>query len=192
MLGIKEILMTGVMTLGLFGCSDPEPQVIDLDKAAADAGLAPEDYKVHENGAIQIYSKVDTAITSDDVIEAFKSAGLPIGRVLIQTAETDPNNKLGRPGEYIESAQFEDSRVKQLEPMPELETDEPDLPLGATIEVFDNDRDLQARKQYIEQVYDMLPSAKQYMYVNKSVLLRLEYELTPDQAKEYETAFMSL
>ena len=41
------------------GCSEPKPQVIDLDKAAADAGLAPEDYKVHENGAIQIYSKVD-------------------------------------------------------------------------------------------------------------------------------------
>ena len=118
---------------------------------------------------------------------------MPIGESNeFRNADTDPNNKLGRPGEYIGSAQFEDNRVKQLEPMPEIETVEPDLPLGGIIEVFDHDKDLQARKQYIEQAYEMMPAAKQYMYVNKLVLLRLEYELTPDQAKEYETVFMSL
>lgn len=183
------VLMT---VCAIAGCSEPKPVEIDIDEAAANAGLAPEDYKVHENGTIQIYSKLNAAPKVEEVIAAFKDAGLPLGEVIIQTAETDPNERLGRPGEYIGSAQFEDSRVKQLEPMPEIETDEPDLPLGGTIEVFDNDKDLQSRKQYIEQVYEMMPSAKQYMYVNKLVLLRLEYELTPNQAKEYETVFMSL
>lgn len=188
----KKVLLIGLVTFGLIGCGEPKTVDIDIDETAAKVGLAPDEYQLNKNGSIEVYSKVDTAITSDDVIAAFKSAELPIGEVLIQTADTDPNDKLGRPGEYIGSAQFEDSRVKQLEPMPEIETDEPDLPLGGTIEVFDNAKDLQSRKQYIEQVYEMMPSAKQYMYVNNLVLLRLEYELTPEQAKEYETVFMSL
>lgn len=45
-----------VCMFAIAGCSEPEPQVIELDKAAADAGLAPEDYTVHENGAIQIHA----------------------------------------------------------------------------------------------------------------------------------------
>lgn len=181
-----------ICVFAIAGCSEPEPQVIDIEEAATNAGLASEDYEVNENGAIEIKSKMGTPAKVEDVITAFKDAGLPLGEVIIQTAETDPNERLGRPGEYIGSAQFEDSRVTQLEQMSELETDEPNMPLGGTIEVFDNEKDLQVRKQYIEQVYEMMPSAKQYMYANKLALLRLEYELTPDQAKKYETVFMSL
>ncbi|WP_286796097.1 hypothetical protein [Psychrobacter sp. UBA6291] len=47
------------------GCSEPEPQVIDLDKAAADAGLSLEDYEVHENGAIEINSQVENEPIQD-------------------------------------------------------------------------------------------------------------------------------
>ena len=189
---MKKGFLLGLGVLALVGCGDPEPQVIDVDEVAANAGLASDDYEVRENGAIEIKSKVSSNLTADSVISAFKDAGIPIGEVVIQTAETDPNNKLGRPGEYISSAQFEDSRLKQLEPIPELELDEPDLPVGGVIEVFNNAKDLDARKQYIEQVYEMMPAAKQYIYVNDTALLRLDYELTPDQAKEYETVFMSL
>lgn len=64
MLDIKKILMSGVITLGVFGCSEPEPQVIDIDEAAANVGLAPDDYEVHENGAIEI-----KASESDNDIE---------------------------------------------------------------------------------------------------------------------------
>lgn len=55
----KKVLMSGFIALGLFGCSKPEPQVIDIDEAAANVGLAPDDYEVHENGAIEIKSKMD-------------------------------------------------------------------------------------------------------------------------------------
>jgi len=181
-----------VCMFAITGCSEPEPQVIDIDKAAADAGLAPEDYKVHENGAIQIYSKVNTAPKVEEVVAAFKDAGLPLGEVIIQTAETDPNERLGRPGEYVGSAQFEDTRIEQPEPMSELEFDEPDLPVGGIVEMFENNKDLQARKQYLEQVYEAMPLVKQYIYASDFGLLRLEFSLTPDQAKEYETVFMSL
>lgn len=174
------------------GCSEPEPQVIDLDKAAADVGLSLEDYEGHENGAIGVKSKLSAAPKVEDVIAAFKDAGLPLGEVIVQTAETDPNERLGRPGEYVGSAQFEDTRIEQPEPMSELEYDEPDLPVGGVIEMFENNKDLQARKQYLEQVYEAMPLVKQYIYASKLGLLRLEFSLTPDQAKEYETVFMSL
>lgn len=181
-----------ICVFAIAGCSEPEPVDIDINEAAANAGLAPEDYEVHENGAIEIKSKMGTSVKVEDVVAAFKGAGLPLGEVIIQTAETDPNERLGRPGEYIGSAQFEDTRIEQPEPMSELEFDEPDLPVGGVIEMFENNKDLQARKQYLEQVYEAMPLIKQYMYASELGLLRLEFSLTPDQAKEYETVFMSL
>ncbi len=44
--------------------SDPEP--VEADAVVAEVGLALEDYKVHENGAIEVYSKVDYA--EEDVL----------------------------------------------------------------------------------------------------------------------------
>lgn len=51
--------LLAVLTIGWFvtGCSESVPIEIDIDKAAADAGLTPDDYKVREDGTIQIYSK---------------------------------------------------------------------------------------------------------------------------------------
>lgn len=187
---LKKGLLIGLFGLLAIGCSEPEP--VDMKAVAADAGLSEDDYEIHENGAIKIKSKATSNLTVDSAILAFKDAGIPIGEVVIQTAETDPNNRLGRPGEYTGSAQFEDKRVEQLEPIPELDLDEPDLPLGGTIEIFNNEKDLQARKQYIEQVYEMMPAAKEYMYASGLALLRLEYELTPTQAQEYEAVLNSL
>lgn len=54
MSSLKVGLFIGLLSLGMVGCSDPEPQVIDVDEAAANAGLASDDYEVHENGAIEI------------------------------------------------------------------------------------------------------------------------------------------
>ncbi|WP_201556267.1 hypothetical protein [Psychrobacter sp. 72-O-c] len=187
-----RIFALSIMISAIAGCSQPEPEVIDMDEMAAEAGLAPEDYTVHENGAMEIKSKLGAAPKVEDVIAAFKDEGLPLGEIIIQTAETDPNERLGRPGEYVGSAQFEDTRVEQPEPMSELEFDEPDLPVGGVIEVFESNKDLQTRKQYLEQVYEAMPLVKQYMYASELGLLRLEFSLTPDQAKEYETVFMSL
>lgn len=184
----RLIIIAAVFTV--IGCSETEPQTINVDELATEAGLSENDYSVQENGLISVNSDANATLNVNDILTAFKKAGLPIGKITIQTAETDPNHKLGRPGEYIESAQFEDSRVKQMEPVAELE--EPDLPLGGTIEVFNNAKDLQSRKKYIEQVYDMMPTAKEYMYVNDLSLLRLSFELTPAQAQEYENIFQSL
>lgn len=40
--------------LGFTGCSEPEPVTIDIDDAAKNAGLTPDDYEVSDNGSIKI------------------------------------------------------------------------------------------------------------------------------------------
>lgn len=139
--------------------------------------------------ASSLSSEIKTAkqITVNQIIQQFKADGLPVGKVQEQTAESDPNHKLGRPNEYIASAQFEDTRIQQVKADPAI--GELGLPKGGVIEIFNNDKDLQARKKYIEMAYESMPQAKQYLYVHNNVLLRLEFELTPEQAKAYETSF---
>lgn len=48
---------------------------------------------------------------------------------------------------------------------------------------------MQKRKDYIESISSSASIFAQYIYSNDYVLLRLESELTPEQAQKYETAF---
>ncbi|MGO2506314.1 MAG: hypothetical protein ACTH7L_09395 [Psychrobacter alimentarius] len=54
MFGLKRVLLVGLCVLGFAGCSDPEPVTIDIDEAAKNAGLTPDDYEVSDNGSIKI------------------------------------------------------------------------------------------------------------------------------------------
>lgn len=62
----KKIVVVAFSCIVLtsIGCSEPDPQVIDMDEIAAEAGLSEGDYIVHENGAMQIKSKVDDTASS--------------------------------------------------------------------------------------------------------------------------------
>lgn len=66
MSSLKAGFFIGLLSLGMVGCSDPEPQVIDIDEAAANVGLAPDDYEVHENGAIEVKTPEEPAAISTD------------------------------------------------------------------------------------------------------------------------------
>ncbi len=127
----------------------------------------------------------------EQVIQAFKDKGLPIGKVFIHNAENDPNKLLGRPDGYTASAKFEDTSVEQDQP---IENDEIILPKGGIIEIWNTQEAAEARKDYIDEVTDLMnmPALKQYMYIHKGVLLRLEYDIVPDQAKKYEDVLNSL
>lgn len=72
MSSLKVGLFIGLLSLGMVGCSDPEPQVIDVDEAAANAGLASDDYEVHENGAIEI--KAPDEVKAEDSADSADSA----------------------------------------------------------------------------------------------------------------------
>lgn len=87
------ILMTVCV---IAGCSEPKPVEIDIDEAAANAGLAPEDYKVHENGTIQIYSKVGTEQENvswyqDDLSEPVETVGMLDADAILASAGLEPD-----------------------------------------------------------------------------------------------------
>lgn len=54
-----------VLALAVTGCSEPEPIVIDMDEVATEAGLAPDDYSVDDNGVMTIKSRVDEPVIQD-------------------------------------------------------------------------------------------------------------------------------
>lgn len=122
--------------------------------------------------------------TSAEYIDLFVKAGLPVDKIFVFDEETDPNNLLGRPGEYTSKASFTDKRLDQI--------DEDD-PNGGTIEVFETKKDMLSRKRHIENMYDLFPILKMYIFVSADELaiLRISYDLTPKKAKEYSDIFLS-
>lgn len=122
-----------------------------------------------------------TPITAQAVLDAFKAAGLPLQDAHLYTAEDDPNSLLGRPGQYIGKANWNDGRHP---------TSDPD---GAnTVEVFPDEASMIKRRDYIARVTGDSPMLLQYMQAHRNVLVRLDKQITPDQAAEYKRALETL
>jgi hypothetical protein len=119
----------------------------------------------------------------EDILKAFKAAGLPIEKEIIYTEENDTNKLLGRPGQYIAKAKWADKRIEQ--PV------SGDLQ-GGTVEAFESQENLERRKKYIEKLGEASSLFVQYIFAHKNVLLRLEKALTPTQAAEYEKVLKQL
>jgi hypothetical protein len=133
-------------------------------------------------------NQTSTSITSDklkanNVLDALKKANLPIDRITVYTAETDLNKLLGRPNQYIEKISWIDKRIKE---------NSTDNLVGGTIEVFDSVELVEKRRKYIEEIGKSAGIFTQYQYAHKNVLLRLDKELTPQQASEYEKVLKDL
>lgn len=145
----------------------------------------------------------NTKLTAEEITNKLKEGGLDIGEIVVYTDETDINQLLGRPNQYITKATFSINSIEQPEKVTEEELREngwteseiqkqlilQNEPKGGTIETFNNKEDLQKRKDYIESTSSSASIFAQYIYSNNYALLRLENELTPEQAQEYETAF---
>lgn len=129
-------------------------------------------------------------IDAGAVVEHLKASGLPIGRVNVYNAETDPVSRLGRPGQYIGKAIFQDSRLplvlQQGQDVISFQSS------GGIVETFNNTKELEDRKKALSLARQQFPAAfPEYQYQNGVVLLRLGHVLTPDQAKAYEAAIAS-
>ena len=68
MIDLRKGALIGLLTFVTIGCSDPEPQVIDVDEAAANAGLASDEYETHENGAIEVKAPEDNSTVENKVL----------------------------------------------------------------------------------------------------------------------------
>lgn len=121
-------------------------------------------------------------MSAEEIVNVLKEKNENIGKVVVYTADTDTNNLLGRPNQYTSKVNFADNRISQ-EFVYENDAK------GGTIEVFANEEDMKNRKEYIEKISSSASMFAQYIYSKGNVLLRLEKELTPEQAKEYEDVF---
>lgn len=129
-------------------------------------------------------------IDAGAVVEHLKASGLPIGRVNVYNAETDPVSRLGRPGQYIGKAIFQDTRLPLV-----LQQGQDVISFqnsGGIVEIFGNPGELEDRKKALELARQQFPAAfPEYQYSNGVVLLRLGHVLTPEQATAYEAAIAS-
>ena len=114
--------------------------------------------------------------TTDEIIKQFKDHKIPLGKIETYTDKTDTNHLLGRPGQYIAKANWEDTRVQQIE----------NDVLGGTIEIFNSPEDLKKRKAYLDAITSSASMFAEYSFAKGVYLLRLKKDLTPAQAKEYE------
>ena len=111
-------------------------------------------------------------LTGTTVAASLQASALPVQDVRVFTAESDPNSLLGRPNQYTAKVSWRDTRGGD----------------DATLEVFANAADLEARRAYTDAISKAGSAFAQYIYPNTSrlALLRLPHALTPDQAAEYE------
>lgn len=117
---------------------------------------------------------------SQSLAEQIKAVNSNVGEIEAFDESTDPNENLGRPGEYISKADFEDMRLEQYG----------EYYIGGTIETFESESDCDNRYEYLKTMQDSSLGAfglNQYMYKYDKAIFRIEYDLTPDQAEEYHT-----
>ena len=117
---------------------------------------------------------------SQNIAEQIKASNDNVGEIETFDETTDPNGSLGRPGEYISKADFEDIRLDQYG----------EYPVGGTIETFENESDCNNRYEYLKTLQDSslgMLALDQYIYKYDKIIIRLEYDLTPEQAEEYHS-----
>lgn len=115
------------------------------------------------------------------VIDSLAAAGLPIGTTVEYTDVTDPNENLGRPGQYIAKAGWIDTRV-------DCALDEPGWDCGGDVELFDNPDDLDNRWNYLTGFADTPPIGGFYMWRSDTAIVRVGFVIAPSLAHEYQAA----
>lgn len=123
--------------------------------------------------------------SAESVLTALQMAGMEAGEFISYTAENDPNELLGRPGQYISKVNF---TIPSIAPTPVNF----DVLEGGSIEVFANETDAISRTAYVETFTQAISSAVEYDFREGTVLLRLSRSLTPDQAEAYHQLLVSL
>lgn len=82
---------------------------------------------------------------------------------VVYTADTDPNNLLGRPGGYTSKASFIDERID----VSQVLGDRPGaVDVGGSVEVFEDAAAARQRADYVRQVTQVLPAFVEYDYMS--------------------------
>lgn len=111
--------------------------------------------------------------TAADVTDAFAAAGLPVHRVVVLNAATDPNQLLGRPGQYTSKVTFSDARRSDAE---------------NTVEVFATAAQARTRRDYIARITEGAPFLTQYQVLDGRILARFDRAMLPQEVEQYRSA----
>ena len=125
------------------------------------------------------------SVPAKELVAALKHSGLPVGKVICYTEETDPNDLLGRPGGYTEKCDWADRREEQYSP---------DDPVGGSVELFDTSEGAAERMEYLEGFEGAGAFSTGYTWVVPDggvTVLRIDQELTPKQAAAYKAAALT-
>lgn len=134
------------------------------------------------------------ALDATRVLAGLKNKIATISESIVYTADSDPNNLLGRPGQYTSKAGFHDTRVaaKDVEFMAEPF----DVKKGGDIEVFADEAGAKKRADYIGALVNQPGSAilggPQYIHLKGRVLLRVSGALSPTVDAEYDRAITAV
>lgn len=132
--------------------------------------------------SIKNNSENNQVLRAAQVVEALKSAKLPISKIEYFTSETDLENLLGKPNQYIEKVGWIDTRIK---------SNSDDNLVGGGIEVFESAELLRKRKsQWLAKEQEF--GFQNYYLENKNVLMILDSSLTQNQIADYEKVFRDL
>jgi hypothetical protein len=132
--------------------------------------------------------------TAREFIEGFKRRGLPVGKVVCYTDESDPNHLLNRPGGYVEKCDWADKRQEQL--LANKDSTDPDSGfdlVGGSVETFERPGGAAERAAYLHGFEGSGALSPGYTYQPKNAnwVLRIDVELTKKQAEAYLKAFLA-
>jgi hypothetical protein len=129
------------------------------------------------------------ALDAPAVLAHLQAAGLPITSSVVITENNDPNNLIGRPGQYTSKVVFADERTGVA-----VSETEPSNDSGGSVEVFADEAAAQARSEYITRVQaEMGPIAGvEYQYLAGPALVRVTGDLPPSVTADYESAVAEL
>ena len=111
------------------------------------------------------------------IINRMISDGAKIENVRVLNSRTDPNGLLGRPNQYTSKVIFN-----------VVSTDSSNG--EGTIEVFPTRAMAVARRNYVQRVTSSMPSFQQYITLNGSALLRVDFDVIPEEAEVIAAHFL--
>ena len=126
-----------------------------------------------------LFSEPKVEVTAESSLISLQEKISNVTSIVAYDEETDPNENLGRPGQYIGKADFFDDRMEDTEDN------------AGTIEFFSSKSDCNDRYEYLCKLSDPelgVFGVNQYIYKYDLAVFRVSFDLTPTQAEEYKAA----
>jgi hypothetical protein len=175
------VVLAGVTVGSLAGCGEGSNDAAGSSTASSSTAASSDSSAAAE-----------TTVVSPDaiaILEKLQAAGLPITDSVLITEDNDPNNLIGRPGQYTSKVVFADPRTGVA-----LDEATPDNGSGGSVEVFADAAAAKTRSDYIQKSLAALGpvAGTEYDYLTGAALVRVAGALLPSEAAHYETAVKAM